>query len=100
MASQRGRLYRSQLPPERRRSEESGDLDSSGDTLSVDEESPVETQSDVLPVSLKRSKSVLVPKRESNDNAKVPAKTDVSLKLTLTSNVNCLYKTGSFSFIH
>ena len=65
-----GRLYRSQMPPERRRSEESGDLDSSGDTLSVDEESPVETQSDVLPVSLKRSKSVLVPKRESNDNAK------------------------------
>ena len=54
MASQRGRLYRSQMPPERRRSEES----------------PVETQSDVLPVSLKRSKSVLVPKRESNDNAK------------------------------
>ena len=70
MASQRGRLYRSQMPPERRRSEESGDLDSSGDTLLVDEESPVETQSDVLPVSLKRSKSVLVPKRESNDNAK------------------------------
>ena len=58
------------MPPERRRSEESGDLDSSGDKLSVDEESPVETQSDVLPVSLKHSKSVLVPKRESNVNAK------------------------------
>jgi len=70
MASQQGRLFRSQLPPERRSSEESGDLDSSGDTLSVDEESPVETQSEGLPFSLKRSKNVLVPKRESNDNAK------------------------------
>ena len=58
------------MPPEHYRSEESGDLDSSGDTLSVDEESPLETQSDALPVSLKRSKSVLVPKRESNVNAK------------------------------
>ena len=51
-------------------SEESCDLDSSGSTLSVDEESPVETQSEALPVSLKRLKNVVDSKRESNDNAK------------------------------
>lgn len=70
MASRRGWLFRSQLSLERRSSEESGELDCSGDKLSVDEESPVETQSQALPVSLKRSKNVLVPERESNDNAK------------------------------
>ena len=61
------------MPPERRHgsSAESSDLDSSGSTLPVDEESPVELmQSEGLPVSLKRSKNVLVPKRGSNDNAK------------------------------
>ena len=51
MASQLGRLDRLKLPSERRNSEESGDLDSSGSTLSVDEESPVKTQSEELPVS-------------------------------------------------
>jgi len=56
MASQLGRLFRSKLPSERRSRDESCDLDSSVSTLSVDEESPTETQSEALPVSLKRSK--------------------------------------------
>lgn len=70
MASQLRRLYWSKLPSERRNSQESGGLDSSGSTLSVDKESPIKTQSEALPVSLRCSKNVLVPKRESNDNAK------------------------------
>lgn len=99
MASQVGRLFRSKLPSERRRSDESCDLDSSGSSLSVDEESPVETQSEALPVSLKCSKNVVDSKRESNDNAKgksqVPAKTDLRFKLT--SNVICSYQIDSSS---
>ena len=59
MASQLRKLFRSKLPSERRSSEESCDLDSSGTILSVDEQSPVETQSEALPVSLKRSKNVV-----------------------------------------
>ena len=70
MASQLGRSFRSKLPSERRSRDESCDLDSSVSTLSVDEESPVETQSEALPVSLKRSENVVDSKWESNDNAK------------------------------
>lgn len=70
MASRLGRSFRSKLPLERRSSDESCDLDSSVSTLSVDEESPVETQSEALPASLKRSKNVVDSKWESKDNAK------------------------------
>lgn len=70
MASRPGRSFRSKLPLERRSSDESCDLDSSVSTLSVDEESPVETQSEALPASLKRSKNVVDSKWESKDNVK------------------------------
>ena len=76
MASQRGKMFRSKLPSEPHNvvdstdSEESEELDSTVSTLSVDEGGPNETQPETMPVSLKRAIEVVVPRRESKENAR------------------------------
>lgn len=72
MASQVGRAYREKLPSEpgqlSDKEEDSSSFDYSCSTLSpVD--SPTHTQSEVMPVSLKRTHNVVVPGSET-ENAK------------------------------
>ena len=78
MASQLGRAFRTKLPSEPSqlsdKEEDSSSFDSSCSTLSpVD--SPPPTQSEVMPVSLKRSPNVVVPRSETeNPKGKFPPK--------------------------